>query len=208
MYKKGPDAPTIPKQLESLMLRDPKVVLMSHLTSPETAQMVIKYTDEARFYLGLRQKDTFAGLKAWAAAVDEPQLAADSLAGVISLRLLRKLCPTCRIAYKPDPALLKKLNLPAERVKQLYKHSGKVMVKDQEQVCETCVGLGYLGRRAVYEVMPLDDECRALIGQRQLDQLKNRLRKQGMLYMQEAALTLAAEGVTSVSEISRVLADK
>ena len=77
-----------------------------------------------------------------------------------------------------------------------------------KQVCETCVGLGYLGRRAVYEVMPLDDKCRELIAQKQLDQLKNRLRKQGMLYMQEAALRLAAEGITSVSEISRVLADK
>jgi len=207
-YKTGPDAPTIPKQLESLMLREPKVVLMSHLTAPETAQMVVKYTDDARFYIGLRQKDTITGLRAWTQAVEDQQVAADSLAGVVSQRLLRKLCPTCRIAYKPDPALLKKLNLPVDRVKQLYRHSGKVIVKDQEQICEACVGLGYIGRRAVYEAMPLDDECRELIGQGHLDQLKNRLRKTGMLYMQEAALTLAAEGITSVSEISRVLAEK
>ena len=207
-YKTGDDAPTIPKQLESLMLREPKVVLMSHLTVPETAQTMIRYTDDARFYVGLRQKDTFAALKAWVKAVGDNQAAGEALGAILSQRLLRKLCPTCRIAYRPDPALLKKLNLPAERVKQLYKHSGKVMVKDQEQACEACVGLGYRGRRAVYEVMVLDDESRALIGKGQISQLKNRLRKGGMLYMQEAALSLAADGITSVSEISRVLADE
>ena len=206
--KTGPDAPTIAKQLESLMLREPKVVLMSHLTAPETAKMLVKYTEDARFYLGLRQKDTFTALKAWTASVGDPHLAGQALEAIISLRLLRKLCPACRIAYRPDPALLKKLNLPVDRVKQLYKHSGKVMVKDQEHPCEACVGLGYRGRRAVYEVMVLDDESRSLIGEGQTSQLKNRLRKNGMLYMQEAALTLAAEGITSISEISRVLTDK
>jgi type II secretory ATPase GspE/PulE/Tfp pilus assembly ATPase PilB-like protein len=206
--KIGPDAPTMPKQLESLMLREPKVVLMSHLTDPETVKMIFRYTDDARFYVGLRQKDSFAALKAWASAADDQRVAGNALEAIISMRLLRKLCPTCRIAYRPDPALLKKLNLPADRVKQLYKHSGKVMVKDREEPCEFCVGLGYRGLRAVYEVMVLDDEARALIGDRQSSRLKSHLRKSGMLYMQEAALMLAADGITSVSEISRVLADK
>lgn len=206
IYKTGSEAPTIARQLESMMLREPKVVLMSHLTDPEVAKVVARFREEARFYLGLRQKDSFTALKAWIQAVGDKKTAGDSLAAIVSLRLMRKLCPTCRIAYKPDPALLKKLNLPSERVSQLYKHSGQVMVKEEAQPCEDCVGLGYRGRRAVFEVMALDDEGRRLIGEGLIDQLKNHLRKNRMLYMQEAALLLAAEGVTSVSEISRVLA--
>jgi len=141
----------------------------------------------------------------WVQAVGDKSKAGDALRAIVAQRLLRKLCETCRVAYKPDPKLLKKLNLPTDKVSQLYKHSGKIMVKEEEQTCPDCMGLGYRGRRAVFEVMILDDQCRSLIGEGQLNQLKNRLRKNRMLYMQEAALNLAAQGITSVSEISRVL---
>lgn len=204
--KVGTDAPALSKQLESMILREPKVVMLSHLTDPEVAKVIAKFHDEARFYLGLRQKDSFTALKAWCQAVGDKAAAGAALRAIVCQRLLRKLCPTCRIAYKPDPALLKKLNLPADRVKQLYKHSGQVVVKEETVPCPDCHGLGYRGRRAVFEVMLLDDEARALIGEGQTDQLKNHLRRGGMLYMQEAALALAAEGITSITEIRRVLA--
>lgn len=204
--KKGPDAPTLAKQLESLILREPKVIMLSQLTDPETAKIVGKFADEARFYVGLRQKDSFTALKAWCQAVGDKSMAGSALRAIVSQRLLRKLCPTCRIAYKPDPALLKKLNLPADRVSQLYKHSGQVVVKEETVPCPDCHGLGYRGRRAVFEVMIFDDDARQLVSDGQFDQLKNYLRKNRMLYMQEAALALAAEGVTSITEIRRVLA--
>lgn len=206
LLKKGAEAPTVARQVESLLLREPRILLLGQLSDPDTAKIIAAGATEVRFYLGLRQKDTFSALKAWVQAVGDKQQAGEALGAILSQRLLRKLCTTCRIAYKPDPALLKKLNLPADRVSQLYKHSGQVMVKGEPQPCPDCVGLGYRGRRAVFEVMALDDEGRAMIGEGQLDQLKNLLRKNRMLYMQEAALNLAAEGVTSVSEISRVLA--
>jgi type II secretory ATPase GspE/PulE/Tfp pilus assembly ATPase PilB-like protein len=204
--KTGQDSPTIAKQLESMLLREPKVVLLSQLTDADTAKLIGRFADEARFYMGLRQKDSFTALKAWVKATGDKELAGHALRAIVAQRLLRKLCETCRVAYKPDPKLLKKLNLPVDKVSQLYKHSGKVMVKEEEQTCPDCMGLGYRGRRAVFEVMLFDDECRKLIADGQLDQLKNRLRKNRMLYMQEAALNLAAQGITSVSEISRVLA--
>ncbi len=206
ILKRGADAPTVARQVESMLLREPRIVLLSQLTDPDAAKVVCEHCEETRYYLGLRQKDTFTALKAWVQAVGDKQLAGTGLAAITSQRLLRKLCTTCRIAYNPDPAMLKKLNLPADRVSQLYKHSGQVMVKGEAQPCPDCVGLGYRGRRAVFEVMVLDDEARQMIGQGQFDQLKNHLRRGRMLYMQEAALNLAAEGATSVSEISRVLA--
>jgi type II secretory ATPase GspE/PulE/Tfp pilus assembly ATPase PilB-like protein len=206
--KKGADAPTIARQVESLLLREPQIVFLGQLNAPDTAKIIAQGATEARFYLGLRQKDTLTALKAWVQAVGDRQTAGHAIGAVISQRLLRKLCTTCRIAYQPDPALLKKLNLPMDRVSQLYKHSGQVMIKDEPQPCPDCVGLGYRGRRAVFEVMVLDDQTRGMIAEGQFDQLKSHLRKNRMLYMQEAALNLAAEGVTSVSEISRILASE
>src|SRR5690606_3353796 len=72
-----------------------------------------------------------------------------------------------------------------------------------------CFGLGYRGRVAVFEVMVFDDEARDLVANNQFDRLRAHLRKQRMLWLQEAALAkVAYEGTTDIKEITRVLGDK
>ena len=133
-------------------------------------------------------------------------MAAGGLGAIVSQRLVRKLCPTCRVAYKPDPNVLRKLNLPAQRVPQLYKHSGKIRVgKDRTQTCSTCLGMGYRGRVGVFEIMVLDDEARKILAAGQMDQFRAHLRRHKMLYLQESALLKVVEGQTSISEITRAL---
>jgi type II secretory ATPase GspE/PulE/Tfp pilus assembly ATPase PilB-like protein len=144
-------------------------------------------------------------MRAWVKAVGDPKLGADALVAVLSQRLVRKLCTTCRVPYRPDPEALRKLNLPADRVAQLYKHSGQVLVKKEMQPCPACLGVAYSGRIGVFEVMVLDDQARALIVAGQLDQLRAYLRKQKMLWLQEAALARVVDGTTSIAEITRVL---
>jgi type II secretory ATPase GspE/PulE/Tfp pilus assembly ATPase PilB-like protein len=90
----------------------------------------------------------------------------------------------------------------------MYKHSGKVLVRDVEQPCPACLGLGYRGRTAVFEIMALDDQARALIAQNQMEALRTHLRKHKMLWLQEAGLFKAVEGATSIAEVTRVLAGK
>ncbi len=202
----GPEAPSLAQQLRTLLLKEPRIVLLSQLADAEAAKLIPPHVEEMRFYIGLRQADTFTALRAWAQALGDAKLAADSVSAIIAQRLIRKLCLTCRMAYQPDPAILKKLNLPADRVKQLYKHSGQVVVKEQTEPCPDCLGLGYKGRTAIFEVMLLDDAARRFIHEGQLDQARAHLRKNRMLYLQESALTKVVEGVTSISEITRVLA--
>jgi type II secretory ATPase GspE/PulE/Tfp pilus assembly ATPase PilB-like protein len=125
---------------------------------------------------------------------------------VLAQRLVRKLCLSCRAPFTPDPAALKKLNLPADRVGQLYRETGQVMIKDKPQQCPACMGMGFRGRVAVFETMVLDDEARKLIAAGQLDALRAHLRKQRMLWLQEAALARVVEGVTSIGEVQRALA--
>lgn len=204
--KIGADAPTTGQQLKTLLLREPKIVMISQVTDAESAKQVTLHTDEVRFYMGLRQADAFTALRAWVSAVGDPETAAKSLNIIIAQRLIRKLCVTCRMPYKPDPNILRKLNLPIDKVQQLYKHSGKVMVKEEEETCPDCLGLGYRGRTGVFEVMVLDDQARQFIASGQVDHARSHLRKNRMLYLQESALTKVVEGVTSISEITRVLA--
>lgn len=206
--KTGPEAKTVADQINSVMLREPKVLILGQLSDPDTAKVLARFANETRMYVGLRQGDTTLALRAWIQAVGDPKLAADGIGGVITQRLIRQVCPTCKIGYKPDPALLKKLNLPADKVTEFYKHSGQVIIKEKPQVCPNCQGIGYKGQLAVFEVMVLDDEARALAAESHFDQLRTHLRKQRMILLQEAALGKVVQGLTTISEITRVLSNK
>lgn len=194
------------QKLKGLLLRETNVVMLGKVSDPSTCKLIADNVGATRFYFGLKQDDSFAALRAWVKAVGDTQTAAGALGAIIGQRLIRKLCTNCRVSYKPDPDTLRKLNLPADRISQMYKHSGKIMVKEKETECPDCVGVGYKGRVGVFEALTLDDEARKLIAAGQLEQLKTHLRRQRTLWLQEAALAKAVEGVTSISEITRVFA--
>ena len=200
------DDAALAKRLGTMLRRECQVLMISSLLGSETARTLASADRELRTYVGLQASDTFQALAMWQKAVGDSGRAAQSLVAVVAGRLVRVLCTTCRVAYTPDRQALRKVNLPADRVSQLYKHSGKVMEREggKEQVCPTCLGLGYRGRVGVYEVMALDDEARQLLGRGQLDQLRSHLRKQKMMYLQEAALQKVVDGTTSISELTRV----
>lgn len=196
------------QRIKALLMREVAVMYVGKIANQQTVQVIADSADEVRFYIGLRQEDTFAALKAWVAAVGDPRTAANALGAVVAQRLVRKLCTTCRVPYQPSADALRKINLPPDKVKQLYKHSGKVQVKDQIEPCPACHGLGFQGMTPVFEVMPIDDAARKLIAAGEHDQLRSQLRRQGMLWLQEAALARAVEGVTSINEITRAMSSK
>lgn len=206
--KTGPEAKTLAEQINSIMLREPKVLLLGQLSDPESAKVLARFASETRIYVGLRQGDTTLALRAWIQAVGDAKDAANAIGGVITQRLIRQVCPTCKQGYTPDPALLKKLNLSADKVSQFYKHSGQVLVKNEPQMCPNCKGIGYKGQVAVFEIMVLDDEARDFAADGHFDQLRTHLRKKRMMLLQEAALGKVVQGVTTISEITRVLSNK
>lgn len=204
----GMDTAAFNDRLGAMLRSDPNVVMIERLRDPSTAAIVAPYADEIRFYLGVPAEDTIKGAKTWVKAVGDARKAAGSLSAVVSQRLIRKLCETCKTAYTPDPAALKKLNLPANRVGDLYHSSGQVVVRDKPMTCPMCHGIGYRGRIGVFEVMILDDTAKQFLAAGDEDQLRAHLRKQKMLYLQEAALAKVVEGITDIKEVTRALSDK
>ena len=205
MIKPGTDTTALSSRLAVILRGDPQVVMMSSLPDSKIARQVCDSSETVRFYVGLRQQDTFSALRTWVKAVGDRKSGGRALSAIISQRLVRKLCPVCRVGYRPDPEALRKLNLPPDRVSRLFKHTGQVMVREKPQPCTNCHALGYRDRVGVFEVMVLDDEGRDLIGNGDLDKLRSHLRRNKMLWLQEAALYKAVEGVTSISEITRAL---
>lgn len=197
------------KSLNTLLLRDPSVVMVGQLTDKETAVLASKAAaDGKRMYIGMPADDAFTALRGWLGAVGDLELASKSVRAVICQKLVRKLCPVCRVAYKPDPAALKKLNLPADRIDTLYKSSGKQNVNGEEQTCPTCAGIGYLGRSAVYEMIMIDDDDRPFIAAGDLKGLRTAQRKKKMLLMQESGLSKVVAGETSITELMRALGEQ
>ncbi len=196
------------KSLNSILLRDPAVVMLSQVPDQATAEAACRGSlDQKRLYVGLRADDTLAALKLWAKAVGDLELVSASTRAVVSQRLIRKLCPACRQAYQPDPQALAKLNLPADKVRHLFKASGKITDGKHEEPCPTCHGLGYLGRTAAFEIMVLDGPAREHLKAGDLNALRAHVRKNKMLLMQEAALAKVMSGDTSISEVTRALSD-
>ncbi len=191
--------------INSMLRRDPAVLFYDRRPDPVTAKTIARYSDEVRFYVGMTKEDTFSALRAWVKLVGSARAATEHLGVIVSQRLVRKLCPTCRTQYAPDAAALRKFNLPADKIKRLYKASGQVMVNKKPRVCPDCLGMGYKGRTGVFEVMVFDEQARKMLADKQIEQLRSHLRKQKMLWLQEAALAKVVEGVTDIKEVTRAL---
>ena len=207
VFEPGMPASDFNHQLTGILRTDPNVVMLDRVADAGTIATIAEMSTEMRFMLPLPQPDTTRAVKAYLKASGDSKEAAKGLATVIGQRLIRRLCTTCRVPYSPNPAALKKLGLPQDKVGTLYKSSGKVLVKEKQQACPDCHGIAYRGRVGVFEVMPVDDKARKHMAAGEMDALRNHLRKAGMVYLQEAGLAKVVEGVTDIKEVQRVLAE-
>lgn len=195
------------EKLQAVFRADPQVLYVTRFADSRSPAFIAKGAAECRVYMPLEAEDTFDALHLWVKAVGDRNLAAKSITAVIAQRLIRKLCHTCRTPFVPDPAAMKKFNLPS-KVEKLYHASGQVMVKNKPEPCPDCMGLGYRGRTGVFEVMVLDDQARKYVASGEDDKLRAHLRRTRMLWLQEAALAKVVEGVTDIKEITRALAKR
>jgi type II secretory ATPase GspE/PulE/Tfp pilus assembly ATPase PilB-like protein len=146
-------------------------------------------------------------LAAWVKAVGDPKAASERLRLFVAQRLVRTLCQSCRAAYVPSPAEAKMLAIPAGKQVQIYKQTGKVLIKDQPTECPTCKGSGFVGVSAAVEVLPFDDEARALLASGDAKGAVLHARRAFKCpSVQDAALIKVRNGETSFDEVKRVFA--
>lgn len=202
--KEGQEHSTL---VRSILRRDPDVVGIAEIPEPASALEVCRADHErTRQYVLLRSAGSLAALQTWCKLVGSLPTAAEPLHGVIAGRLLRKLCQNCRVGYAPSADMLKKLGLPADKVPQLFKKGGQVLIKNKPETCPVCGGIGYLGQEGVFEAYLLGKTERELIKSGNLAALRAEFRKRGAPTIQQAALLKAVEGITSIEEIMRVTA--
>ena len=203
-----PDGPEYYALVRSILRRDPNVVAIAEIPDTATAKEIAKADPErTRIYASIPADNSLAAVMGYTNAVGDADAAAKTLRGVIAQKLMRKLCNNCKQAYQPTPDVLKKLGLPADKVKQLFKKGGQVLIKNKPETCPACKGSGYYGAEGVFEVFQFDDACRDRIRAKDFAGLKGELRKRQLPSMQQAALGRAIDGTTSVEEVVRITSD-
>lgn len=191
--------------LQSILRRDPDVVLISDIMDKDTARVAAEPgNDGPLIYVPQRLPGVKEQVVDWVKRVGDLNKAVRALLAVINGRLVRTLCPNCKQGFRPAPDQLKKLGLPAT-VAQLFKAGGKVQVKNKIENCPVCQGTGYFGQVGVYEVMVLDQQARKMIAGNDLQGAYTHCRRNKMIFLQEAALQKVVEGVTSLEELARVI---
>jgi len=195
--------------LQSVLRREPDIVLVGECEDRETAQIATRAAAEDRkIYMGMTAKDSFEALSRYLGYVEDAKLCAKALIGIINQRLVRLLCTACREAFKPDAATLKKLNLPADKIERFYRPPTEQVLdkKGNPIICQACQGTGYVGRTGLFELLIVDEEISKLIAEgAAVDKIKVQCRKKRMHYLQEEGILKVIDGTTSLNEILRCL---
>jgi len=191
--------------IRSTLRRDPDIVGVCDLPDADTGKNIAKADlDRSRVYLSVKADSAIAAIQLYVRAVGDPKLAAEGLRGVVGEKLIRMLCSNCKVAYQPTPEMLKKLRLPADKIKQLNKKGGQVLIRNKPEVCPVCNGVGYIGQTGCFGVFPIEDEERAMIAAQDWNGLQTAMRKRSLPTVQQTALRKAVEGLTSIEEVSRI----
>ena len=193
---------TFATALRSILRQDPDVVMIGEIRDGETAKISCQAANTGHMVFStIHANDTIAALFRLIDLEVEPFLLASSISAILGQRLVRKLCPDCKEAYKPTADLLQKIGLPADKVDKFYRPPTK-----PQGTCPTCNGLGYTGRIGVFELLVINDRLRDLIRETpNMTAIKAEARKNGMLYMKEEGLRLVVKGTTSIDELLRVV---
>lgn len=191
--------------VRSSLRRDPDVVAVCDLPDMETAKNIaVADLDRTRVYVSLKGDNAISAIQLYVRGVGDAKLAASGLKGVVAEKLLRVLCPNCKVAYQPTPDMLKKLGLPSDKIKQLFKKGGQVLIRNKPEVCPMCNGIGYQGQTGCFGAFPIEDEEKKMIASENWTGLRTAMRKRSLPTVQQAALRKAVEGITSIEEVSRI----
>jgi len=193
--------------LQSIIRRDPDIVLISELTEKQTARTAADPGIEGPLiYIPQRLPTINDQIRHWAKLVGDLKRAVKSLRIVMNQRLVRQVCPNCRQPFEPSAQQLRKMNLPPDKVKQLYQASGKVQLKNKIETCPVCAGTGYFSQIGVFQVMVVTDAVRRLLLAGDLKGALAEARRNKMMYLQEAAVRKVVDGETTIEEVARVTA--
>ena len=189
---------TFARGLRSILRHDPDKIMVGEIRDRETAEIAVQSALTGHLVLTtVHANNVFDVFGRFTHMGIDPYAFASALNGIWAQRLLRVNCPRCSETYTPSDAERERFHLLADELARFSFRRGRG--------CGDCRGTGYRGRKAVAEILNLNDELRELIiEKRPIRQLKEAAYRNGTRSLTEAALRLVARGETTLEELRRV----
>ena len=183
--------------LRSFLRQDPNIILVGEIRDFETAEIAIKAALTGHLVLStLHTNDAPSTISRLMNMGIEPFLVATSVHLICAQRLVRRLCPECKVPENPGYNVLVDAGFTPEEARsvKVYTHKG----------CPACLDRGFRGRVGLYEVLEINDEIREMIltGCSAVD-LRRKAIEQGMVSLRRSGLTKVKDGLTSIEEVVR-----
>ena len=190
---------TFAKALRSILRQDPNIIMIGEIRDVETAEISIRASLTG--HLVLSTIHTNNAIKTITRLLDmdiEPFLIASSLSGIISQRLVRRLCPEC--SYHEESS-------PSENA-MFEKYGMKVAKVKRAKGCPSCNYKGYAGRVGIFEVLPISKDMQKLISiNAPMDQLEKQAKDDGLITILQSGLEKVKNGITTLEEVLKVASE-
>jgi len=189
---------TFASALRSILRQDPDVIMIGEIRDFDTVDIAIKSALTGHLVLSTLHTTTAPGSVVRLINMGcEPFLITSSLIAIVAQRLIRKLCPKCREAYKPGDVLSSRLGIDIKKSKDVSFYRAKG--------CSACLHTGYSGRVGICEVLAITPAIRNLVLKRAREnELKQVARNEGMRTLREDGIGKVLAGLTSLEEVLRV----
>jgi type II secretory ATPase GspE/PulE/Tfp pilus assembly ATPase PilB-like protein len=192
---------TFARGLRSMLRHDPDIMMVGEVRDFETAEITIRIALTGHLIFStLHTNDAASSVTRLIDMGIEPYLISSSVESFIAQRLVRTICPHCKIEDTMIPVELvkKEFNLPEDtdpKTLKIYKGRG----------CDNCNSTGYLGRTAIYEILLVDDKIRKLvISKSPSDEIKISAMKSGMKTLRQSGYNKMITGLTTFDEVTRI----
>lgn len=186
---------TFSTAIRHFLRHDPDVILVGEIRDKETASTAISASSTGHLVLStLHTNSAIGAIPRLRDLGIKSYMISDSLIGVVSQRLIRKICRSCKQAYKPEQ--WEREYLKAPDVDRLYRGKG----------CDLCNGSGYFGRTLVYEFLAVDNELSLMIeSDENLNDMTARAKEKGFRGISQVTAQKVKMGITTVEEAIRVI---
>ena len=187
---------TFANTLRSILRQDPDIIGVGEIRDAETADIALRAALTGHLVIStIHTNDAKSSVDRLLGMGVEPYLVADSVKGIVSQRLVRRICPNCRKPYKPDHGEISMMKLPTDREYKFYKGAG----------CAECFYSGYRGRIGVFEILTFNNEMRHAVAENNMRLLEEELAKSDFQPIIMNCQELVLDGTTSVAEINRAI---
>ena len=184
--------------LRNILRQDPDIIMVGEMRDLETAENAIQAALTGHLVLStLHTNDAASSITRLVDLGVPPFLIHATLIGIMAQRLIRKVCVHCQEPFEVESADLLEMGIDVGRDGRLELHRGKG--------CEKCRGTGYLGRTAIFEVMPYTNAIKRLTtAHTDAVAIYKQAKEEEMISMRESAIMLLLKGVTTYQEVLRV----